>query len=297
MLASFHSKVAKSRNIALLKLVLIKKMNLVLITNYQIMDDINTEEYRMIFRTVQSNAIKTLIEGLKDIIVDVNFKVNDKGIQVTAIDGKLVTMVHLNLVASGFEFFYCNSPITLGINIKSLYIFLKTVGNNDVITMSVSRDDLTKLNIIIENKEKNMKVKSKLRLLDLNEEGYTIPNIKFDSVIKLPSNDFQKYCKDLSNISDTIIIKNENNQFILAVDGDAGAMEIVLSETIIMELNRISDDDFCGKFDIKYLLLFIKNSNLCTNVEIFLKKNLPLILVYSVASLGSLKFVLAPKTD
>jgi proliferating cell nuclear antigen len=251
----------------------------------------------MIFRTVQSNAIKTLIEGLKDIIVDVNLKVNKHGIQMTAIDGKLVTMVHLNLIASSFEYFECTNDITLGINIKDLYVFLKPVGNNDVITMNVLSDDITKLNIIVENKEKNMKVVSSIRLLDLNEDEYKIPDINFDSVIKMPSNDFQKYCKDLSNISDTVIIKNQNNEFIMAVDGDVGSTEIVLGETVSVEFNKLSNDDFRGKFDIKYLLLFIKNSNLCTNVELFLKKELPLILVYSVASLGSLKFVLAPKTD
>lgn len=261
------------------------------------MSDIDNSQYRMIFRTIQSNAIKTLIEGLKDIIVDVNFKVNENGIQVTAIDGKLVTMVHLNLIASSFEYFYCSRDITLGINIKDLFVFLKPVGNNDVITMSVTNDDLTKLNVVVENKEKNMKVVSKIRLLDLNEEGYKIPDINFDSVIKMPSNDFQKYCKDLSNISDNVIIKNQNNEFVMSVDGDAGSTEIVLGETVSVEFNKLSDDDFIGKFDIKYLLLFIKNSNLCTNVELFLKKDLPLILVYSVASLGSLKFVLAPKTD
>lgn len=261
------------------------------------MSDLNSDDYRMIFMTVQSNAIKTLIEGLKDIIVDVNLKVNKNGIQMTAIDGKLVTMVNLNLIASSFEYFHCVNDITLGINIKDLYVFLKPVGNNDVITMNVHKDNLTKLNIIVENKEKNMKVVSSIRLLDLNEDAYNIPDIDFDSVIKMPSNDFQKYCKDLSNIADTVIIENKNNEFVLAVDGDVGSTKIVLGETVSVEFNKLSNDDFRGKFDIKYLLLFIKNSNLCTNVELFLKKNLPLILVYSVASLGSLKFVLAPKTD
>lgn len=261
------------------------------------MSSYELDDYRMIFQTVQSNAIKTLIEGLKDIMVDVNFNVTKSGIQVTAIDGKLVTMVHLNLIATSFELFHCSSDITLGLNIKDLYVFLKPVGNNDVITFSVSTNDITSLRITVENKEKNMKVVSSIRLLDLNEEGYKIPDINFDSVIKMPSNDFQKYCKDLSNISDTVIIRNQNNEFSMVVQGDAGSTEIILGETVSVEFNKLSEDDFYGRFDIKYLLLFIKNSNLCTNVELFLKKDLPLILVYSVASLGSLKFVLAPKTE
>lgn len=262
-------------------------------------DDVDVSKYKMIFKTVQSNAIKTLIEGLKDIIVDVNFKITNENIQLIALDGKLVTMIHLKLSAENFEFYYCgntsDNPITIGLNIKSLHLLLKTVGNNDILTMFITNNDSTRLNIVTENKDKNMRDISQLKLLDINEDIYSIPNIKFDSVIKMPSNDFQKICKDLSNISDIVTIKNIDNKFIMAVEGDIGSKEIVIGETISVEFNKKTEDDFCGNFDLKYLLLFIKNSNLCTNVELFLKKQHPLILVYSVASLGSLKFVLAPK--
>lgn len=251
----------------------------------------------MKFKTVQSSAIKTLIEGLKDIIIDVNLKVNETGVHVTAVDGKLVTMINLNLNAESFESFECAAPITLGVNIKDLFVFLKPVGNNDVITMFVDQKDTTKLGIVVENNDKNMRVSSSIRLLDLNDCEYQIPDMDFDSVIKLPSSDFQKYCKDLSNISDTVIIKNKNNEFTMSVECDAGSTEIVLGENVNVEFNKNTDNDYCDRFDIKYLLLFIKNSNLCSNVELYLNSDLPLIIVYSVASLGSLKFVLAPKVE
>ena len=259
-------------------------------------NEVDDSLYYMFFRTVQSNAIKTLVEGLKDIVTDVNFNVSSGGIRVTAIDNKNVTMANLNLVANGFEYFHSSGKMNLGINMTSLNVFIKSVGNNDLLSMYVEKKDETKLNIVIENKEKNKKIKSVLRLLDLDYEEYSIPDIKFDSVIKLPANDFQKYCKDLSNISDTLIIKNRNKEFILSAEGDSGSTDIILGETLSgVEFNNLSGDNFEGHFNMKYILMFIKNSNLCTNVEIFLKEDHPMILVYSVASLGSLKFVLAPK--
>lgn len=288
----------KKNTMILIKLSdLLKQMRHLSLNKMSEVQKMQDENYRMFFKTVQSNAIKTLIEGLKDIIIDVNFKINSEGIQIIALDGKLVTMVHLKLVASSFEYFFCKHPITIGVNIKSMHILLKTVGNNDVITMFVDKTDITRLNIVNENKEKNMRDISQLKLLDINEDIYSIPNIEFDSVIKMPSNDFQKICKDLSNISDVVTIKNVGTQFIMSVEGDIGNKQIIIGETLSVEFNKISNDDFSGKFDIKYLLLFIKNSNLCTNIELFLKKDHPLILVYSVASLGSLKFVLAPKVS
>ena len=261
--------------------------------------EIDTQKYLMIFKTVQSNAIKTLIESLKDILNDVNFKINKEGLQIITIDGKHIAIVHLKLVAEYFEVFYCDRPFEIGVNMKSLYTLLKTVGNNDVLTMSVEKKEETRLNIMIENKEKNMKDVSKLKLLDINEDIYTIPNIEFDSVIKMPSNDFQKICKDLANISDTVIIKSEDNKFVMSVDGDIGEKEIVIGETLNVAFSKINSEakKVEGKYDLKFLLLFIKSSNLCSTIELFLKKNHPLVLLYSVASLGSLKFVLAPKVE
>lgn len=257
----------------------------------------NENLYHVLFKTVQSNAIKTLVEGLKDILNDVNLKIDKEGLQIITIDGKKITIVHLKLIAESFEYFYCKSPIELGINMKHLYALLRTVGNNDVITMNVLRDDITRLNIVIENKEKNVRDISKLKLLDINEAIYKIPNIEFDSVIKMPSNDFQKICKDLNNISDIVTISNEDNKFKMSVEGDIGQKEIVIGENVNVVVNKLSNNNVKGKFDLKYLLLFVKSSNLCSTIELFLKKDNPLVLIYSVASLGSLKFVLAPKIN
>ena len=267
------------------------------VTKHESQTDIDCSKYRMMFKTVQSNAIKTLIEGLKDILNDVNLKIDKEGIQIMTIDGKRITIVHLKLVAKSFEFFHCDLPIEIGINMKSLYALLRTVGNNDVITMFVEKNDITRLHIVIENKEKNFRDISRLKLLDFNEDIYTIPNIEFDSVIKMPSNDFQKICKDLSNISDIVTISSENSKFSMSVEGDIGQKEIILGETINVAFKQLSNINVTGKYDLKYLLLFIKSSNLCSTIELFLKKDLPLVLLYSVASLGSLKFVLAPKVD
>lgn len=260
-------------------------------------DAIDCRKYRMILKTMQSNAIKTLFESLKDILNDVNMKIDKSGIQIMTMDGKRITIVHLKLNASSFEFFHCSSPFKIGINMKSLHMLLRTVGNNDVITMCVRENEYTRLEITIENKEKNVKDISKLKLLDINEHTYQIPNIEFDSVIKMSSSDFQKICKDLSNISDNVTIKSEDKKFIMSVEGDIGQKEIVIGETSNVAFNKSSNTVIQNRYDLKYLLLFVKSSNLCSTVELYLKNNLPLILVYSVANLGNLKFVLAPKSN
>ena len=49
-----------------------------------------------------------------------------------------------------------------------------------------------------------------------------------------------------------------------------------------------------GEFSLKNLGYFIKCTNLCNHIEIYLANDLPLIVKYNVASLGAIKLGLAP---
>ena len=48
-----------------------------------------------------------------------------------------------------------------------------------------------------------------------------------------------------------------------------------------------------GEFSLKNLGYFIKCTNLCNTIEMYLENDLPLIVKYSVASLGEIKLCLA----
>ena len=49
-----------------------------------------------------------------------------------------------------------------------------------------------------------------------------------------------------------------------------------------------------GEFSLKNLSYFIKCTNLCSQIEMYLENNLPLVVKYNVASLGEIKLCLAP---
>lgn len=64
-----------------------------------------------------------------------------------------------------------------------------------------------------------------------------------------------------------------------------------------MSVSTKSDKTIEGRFSLKYLSLFCKAANLSNTIELFLRESYPLILKYNVASLGELKFCVAPKVD
>jgi len=74
----------------------------------------------------------------------------------------------------------------------NLFKLIKTMTNNDTLTLYIERNDINRLGIKIENGEKNSITNFKLNLMDLDEESITIPSATFESITTMPSGDFQK---------------------------------------------------------------------------------------------------------
>jgi proliferating cell nuclear antigen len=158
------------------------------------------------------------------------------------------------------------------------------------------RDDSNHLCIKIDNNEKHTQRVTKLNLLDLENTNFEIPTAVFQSVITLPANDFQKICRDVNNLSEFVEIKNINRQLIISCVGDFCSQEIIISDS-----DKIGMEDtgeiFQGVFNAKYLVLFTKCTNLSNTVELYLKNDYPLIIQYTVGSLGTVKLCLAPQHE
>ena len=175
---------------------------------------------------------------------------------------------------------------------------MKVMGNNDTLKLFIEEDDMSVLNIVIENSEKNSMTKYKLNLMDLEEENIEVPPPSFESVITMPSNDFQKICRDMNNLSDEIEIKSLKEQLIFSCKGGWAEQETIIGSSnngmsFIQDNNNIVQ----GLYDLKHLVLFSKCTNLCNSVELYLKNDFPLIIKYNIASLGEIKLCLAPKYE
>jgi len=250
-------------------------------------------------QTLQSAGFRTLIESLKDILTDANIIVNKDGIKLIAMDPSHTILVHLKLDAHEFQEYTCEMDnIKLGINMINFFKLIKTIGNKDILTLMVDKDDSNKLIVLIENSEKNALTKYHINLMDIPDEEIEIPDLMFDSVITMPSSDFQKLCRDMNYISDKVEIKSFNNKLIFSCTGDIGSAEHEIIENDISEgvnfIKKKSDDMTQGVFLLKHLVMFTKCTNLSSQTKLFLKNEYPLIITYKIASLGEIKLCLAP---
>jgi proliferating cell nuclear antigen len=249
--------------------------------------------FKVHFKTVQTNAIKILFETLKNILSDVTFKVDKKGVKLTSVDGTNKAIVSLYLDAEKFEEYTCSSNTNISLNLLSVFKIIKSVKNSDTVSFTIYNSEPYYIYISHSNSDKKCKHRTKLRLLDINDKIYQIPDMQFDSYITMSSNDFLTYISELAIISNEINVSNNNNKLILCSKGDFAEQTIEVESSSVVDENFNKENE-SGDFNIKYIQMFTKATNLCNTVEIFIKNNYPLTLLYNVANLGNIKFCLIP---
>lgn len=265
-------------------------------------------------RTVQSSAFRTLIEALKEILAEANLEFDSTGIKIIDVDETHTVLTYLRLHAERFEYFYCQGKFVLGINMMYLFKLIKTLSNNDSLTLFLPASNPNKLGIRAENAEKRTTNTWMMKLFDTNVENIELPNMTFTTTINMPSVDFQKICRDFNALAEKLEITSSNSDLVFKCIGDfVDGETVILSEgesgvkmhrgasggagggAIGGSVYAPSSEIVQGIFELKYLVMFTKCTNLCQSIEIHLKNDYPLILRYQVANLGEVRLVLAPQ--
>lgn len=266
-------------------------------------------------KTTQTAAIKVLTDTLNSLLTDVNFvfypkeKENEQdptiketgGMIIKEINKTGIILVYVRLDADKFDIYnynYQKNKITIGVNLSNLLKCLKCMSNYDTMTWAIDSDDINKLIIILESSERKEKKTFKLNLMDLEEEKYEIEPIDFPYSITLPSQDFHKYCKDMFSAAEKIEVICTSNKVMFSGNGELGQIDFEVAETnggLTIETNHNCYDEIVqGLFDLRFLIIFTKCTNLCNTVTLYIKNDYPLIVKYSIGCLGEAKLVLSP---
>jgi len=253
-------------------------------------------------KTVQIAPFRTLMTALKDILLETNISFSPDGIRIINMDKSHTILAHLYLPSQNFEFYECKKEkIIIGVNMFHLFKLINSIDNDDTLTIYIENADyadgiVSHLALKFENGEIKQCKTQKLRLIEPEPDEFQYPDVKFSSIINLPSADFQKIIRDLSCISDKLEIKSVGNELIFKCSGQFASAEIHRAESdgsMGFILKQDSTKIIQGEFSLKNLGYFIKCTNLCSQIEIYLENDLPLVVKYDVASLGSIRLCLS----
>jgi len=263
----------------------------------------STDNNVLTIKTVQIAPFRTLMTALKDILLETNISFQPDGIRIINMDKSHTILVHLYLAASNFEFYECKKEkIIIGVNMFHLFKLINSIDNDDTLTIYIENSDyydgiVSHLALKFENGEIKQCKTQKLKLIEPEQDELAVPDVKFSSIINLPSADFQKIIRDLSCLADKLEIKSVGNELIFKCQGQFASAEIhraEVDESMKFILKQDSSKVIQGEFSLKNLGYFIKCTNLCPQIEVYLENDLPLVVKYDVASLGSIMLGLVP---
>ena len=253
-------------------------------------------------QSVQVSPIRNMITALKDVLTDASITFTDKGMKIINFDKTHTILVIVLLHANKFEHYRCDpDKIVVCANTLHLFKLISTMSNDDTLSIYIDKSDyhdgvVSHLGLQFENGDIKQFYTQKLRLIDPDTEELEMPNVEYSTVINMPTTDFQKIIRDMNGISDRIEIKSVGNDLIFSCDGNFASSRIYRTESD-GNMNFINKPDASvvvqGEFSLKSLSHFIKCTPLCSNLEIYIGNDLPLIVKYDVASLGTMKLCLA----
>jgi len=144
--------------------------------------------------------------------------------------------------------------------------------------------------------------------MDIDGEHLGIPETEYNATIKMSAPEFQRICRDLTILGDTVIIAVTKESIKFSVSGDVG------NGNITCRRKTVSVDDKAGKnskedvvidlkenvtltFALRYLNYFTKATPLSSTVTLQMSKDVPLVVEYQFNESGHIRYYLAPKIE
>ncbi|CAN6233033.1 unnamed protein product [Urochloa humidicola] len=252
-------------------------------------------------RLVQGSLLKKVLEAIRELVTDANFDCSGTGFSLQAMDSSHVALVALLLRAEGFEHYRCDRNLSMGMNLNNMAKMLRCAGNDDIITIKAD-DGSDTVTFMFESPKQDKIADFEMKLMDIDSEHLGIPDSEYQAIVRMPSAEFQRICKDLSSIGDTVVISVTKEGVKFSTSGEIGSANIVCrqnqtvdkpEEATIIEMQ----EPVSLTFALRYMNSFTKASSLSDQVTISLSSELPVVVEYKIAEMGYIRFYLAPKIE
>jgi len=180
---------------------------------------------------------KKIVMALSELVEQGNFQVDGNMISFQGMDSSHVSLVSLQLTESGFEQYRCDSDQCLGIQFSALSKILKCMTPKDSLSIQAQSDGDV-VNFIFESMDQKRYSNFELKLNDIDQEQLGIPETEYETIIEMPSAEFQRICRDLAAIGDTVTISATKQGVKFSVNGDIGSGDMTIKGMMTNNNNK-----------------------------------------------------------
>jgi proliferating cell nuclear antigen len=222
---------------------------------------------------------------ISEMVLEVRIKVNNEGLNITAIDPANVAMILFKLPSDAFTELEVEKEEILGVSLDNLKAVLRRVKSGSVLAMEREENNLK---ITIQDK---IKKEFSLALIDVEGDEKPIPSLNFVSKVEMTSLDFSEAIEDCSVVADSCSFISEPGSFVIKGKGSLNSFKSQFTDEV-----NIQAEEAGSKYSLEYLQKMVKGTKLTDKVVLNFGNDYPLKLEFNTPRV-SLSFILAPRVE
>ncbi|KAI5169802.1 proliferating cell nuclear antigen [Pancytospora epiphaga] len=248
------------------------------------------------FASERIGMLRKIVDCLSDFRDQMTVRVTNKGLTIQIMDSSHAAMIDIFMSGEMFSKFRCDREILLGIEIKTFQAVLRNLTLDDSSLLKMSSED-TPDKLLIEYSADNSKYEAILCLRNVTSDCYTLPNIDYHSVVRMPSEQFRTISRNVGAFGEYISLSVDKEQMIFEQVGD----KIKNAMTIASDRSSVTVDSVEPvkiEVGMKYINMINKISSLSTKLTVSLEASVPVFFEIKLCeTLGQICMYVAPKAD
>lgn len=210
--------------------------------------------------------------------------------------------------------YYCKTPTSMGIEVFGWFKLFKKVSREDTVVLRIDTEGIDApqpyATIFIYNPNRQMLVQYLVYFLNIELERFEIPSKVFDAVIHVPSVEFFKvlrWCETGGTNVRLLTTKLQDSVYLVVETayGDASEVNTAAVKVMINVTNKTpADNRNCVQshnfYKLEHLMDIARSGsmNIGGSAILYLTKDpYPLVIDYSVGTMGTIKYCLGPIID
>ena len=226
---------------------------------------------------------KRAIDAISSFISEGNFRFNDDGISLRAVDPSQVVLVNFLMKKSAFDSFQIE-PAFVGLDLVELSRIMARAQPGD--KMSLKMND-SELNIRLDGEITRT---FSLPLLDVSDAEVRMPSPDFDASIEISARILKEAFKDATLFGSSVVLRAKEGEMTIEARGSSGTLHTVAKQSKGIVIK--SKSEVVSKYSLNFLQNLVKDAEPDQKVLLELKNDAPMRVSYKLGP-AQIEFYLA----
>lgn len=223
------------------------------------------------------------ISAISSFISEGNFRFNEKGIGLKAMDSSQIVLVNYLADKKAFDRFDIE-PTFVGVDLIELHKIVSRGMPGDRMMLDINETDL------VLRLEGELNRSFELPLIDVSDDDINLPEIKYEARIEINARILKEALKDAALFGTAVVLKAKGNQFFLEAKGTRGNLKTIADQQ--KKISVKTTKEVVSKYSLNFLSNIVKEAEPEKSVVLELKSDAPMKISYNIGP-ANIQFHLA----